>query len=147
MSYVFSWHHMVFGTKNRQALIAPEWKELLFSYIAGIARNHEMQLIEGNGLPDHVHLLLSLPATIAPSKAANLIKSNCSRWVREKYDDLFGWQREYASFSISPSQKDRVIQYIRNQEKHHTEGLPFKRELVMLLRKHGVPFDPKYLSS
>ncbi len=37
-----------------------------------------------------------------------------------------------------------VIQYIRNQEAHH-QKMSFEEELIGLLNKHNIPFDPKYV--
>jgi hypothetical protein len=35
---------------------------------------------------------------------------------------VFSWQDGYGVFSFSPSHKDAVIEYIRNQKQHHADG-------------------------
>jgi hypothetical protein len=54
------------------------------------------------------------------------------------------WQEGFGAFSYSHSHLDKVIGYIRNQEKHHGKT-SFKKEYMMLLRKFDVVFEPSYL--
>ena len=56
----------------------------------------------------------------------------------------FYWQAGYGMFSVSPSNVPRVTAYIANQEEHHRE-LPFQDEFRILLRKHGMKWDEKYV--
>jgi putative transposase len=74
MSYISSYFHCVFSTKDRRPLIAPALREGLWPFLGGIARQNEMKAIEIGGVEDHVHILLSLPATMSVSKAMQLIK-------------------------------------------------------------------------
>jgi hypothetical protein len=62
-----------------------------------------MRATEIGGIEDHVHLLLSLPATLSVSKAAQLIKGGSSKWVHDTFPEhrLFQWQEKYGSFSVS----------------------------------------------
>jgi putative transposase len=55
----------------------------------------------------------------------------------------FGWQEGYAAFTVSPTARDGVKQYIENQAAHHRKE-SFREELVALLKKAGVEYDPKY---
>jgi putative transposase len=57
---------------------------------------------------------------------------------------LFGWQVKYGSFSVSFSQLDNIVEYIRNQAEHHKK-LGFKEEFIALLRKHHIQYDERYL--
>ena len=51
-----------------------------------------MKAIEIGGVSDHVHMLLSLPSTLAIAKALQLIKGGSSKWVHETFPEhrLFG---------------------------------------------------------
>lgn len=55
-----------------------------------------------------------------------------------------GWQQGYAVFSVSASIMPAVVRYIQNQEAHHRK-MSFEEELIALLGKHGMEFDPKYV--
>jgi len=146
VSYVSSYFHCVFSTKERRPLITPELRERLWPFLGGIARQNKMKAVEIGGVADHVHLLLSLPATIPISKAMQLIKGGSSKWVHETFPNqrLFSWQEEYGAFSVSVSQLDKTIAYIRGQPEHHRK-LTFQEEFLMLLKKHGVEYDERYL--
>jgi len=56
----------------------------------------------------------------------------------------FQWQEGFGAFSYSHSQLDSVIEYIQNQEKHHTKKT-FRQEYIEELEKFAVRYDAKYL--
>jgi len=72
MSYVSSYFHCVFSTKQRRPLIAPELRDRLWPFLGGIARQNRMKAIDVGGMPDHVHILLSRPANLSIAKALQL---------------------------------------------------------------------------
>ena len=127
-------------------MITPALRERLWPYIGGIARENKMTAIEIGGVEDHVHLLLSLPSTMPVAKALQLIKGGSSKWVHDTFPEqrLFGWQVKYGSFSLSVSQVDKIIAYIKGQPEHHRK-MTFKEEFVALLKKHRISYDEKYL--
>ena len=136
----------VFAVSDRLSLIRPEFKEELYQYITGIVRNDGHKLIAINGMPDHVHILIGLKPVMALSDLVRDIKANSSnfindnKWVRGK----FSWQEGYGAFSYGHSQLDTIINYIRNQERHHSRR-SFRDEYLTLLRKFDVALDDKYV--
>jgi putative transposase len=146
MSYISSYFHCVFSTKERRPLIQPELRERLWPFLGGIARQNQMKAIEVGGVEDHIHILLSLPATMAISKAMQLIKGGSSKWIHEIFPDQreFAWQEEYGAFSVSVSQLDKTIEYIRGQAVHHRK-VTFQEEFLALLKKHRIEYDERYL--
>ena len=146
MSYISSYFHCVFSTKERRPFITPELRERLWPFLGGIARQNKMKAIEIGGVADHVHILLSLPSTMAISKAMQLIKGGSSKWVHETFSDQrqFAWQEEYGAFSVSVSQLDKIIEYIKGQEEHHRR-VTFQEEFRALLEKHRIEYDERYL--
>ncbi len=146
MSYVSSYYHCVFSTKDRQRLITHELSQRLWPFLGGIARQNEMKAVEIGGTPDHVHILLSLPSTFSISKALQLIKGGSSKWINDTFPEqgLFRWQIKYGAFSVSESQVDKIVHYIQNQEAHHRK-MTFQEEFLALLEKHRIEYDPKYL--
>jgi putative transposase len=146
MSYISSYHHCVFSTKERRPLITPALRERLWPYLGGIARENNMKAIEIGGMPDHVHVLLSTPSTVSMAKALQLIKGGSSKWVHHNFPQhkLFQWQVKYAAFSVSVSQLDKIVGYIKTQERHHKK-MTFQEEFVALLKKHNITFDERYL--
>jgi REP element-mobilizing transposase RayT len=146
MSYVSAYFHCVFSTKERRRFITPELRERLCPFLGGIARQNKMKAIEIGGVEDHVHILLSLPSTMAISKALQLIKGGSSKWVHESFPEhrLFAWQEEYGAFSVSVSQLDKTIEYIKGQEKHHRK-MTFQEEFLALLKKNRIEYDERFL--
>jgi len=139
-SYVSSVFHIVFSTKQRMQLIRPDNQSRLWNYLAGIAHNHGMQVLAAGGTQNHVHILMVLPSDMALSDAVRTLKANSSRWVRET-DRLFAWQEGYGAFSVSPSQLDRVKQYITNQPAHHATH-SFEQEFLAMLQAANIRFEP-----
>jgi len=118
----------------------------LWPYIGGIARENKMRALAIGGTSDHVHTLLSLPATMNVAKAVQLIKGGSSKWVHDTFHEhrKFAWQNGYGAFSVSASQLDRTIAYINRQEEHHRKRT-FEEEFIAFLDKHGVEYDRRYV--
>ena len=135
-SYVSSIFHIVFSTKQRMQLIRPDNQSRLWNYLAGIARNHGMHVLAVGGTENHVHILVVLPPDMALSDAVRALKANSSRWMRET-DRLFAWQEGYGAFSVSPSQLDKVKQYIANQRAHHATR-SFEDEFLAMLQAANI---------
>ncbi len=145
-SFSSSYFHCVFSTKGRRNLITPELQVRLFPYLGGIAKENKMKLLIVGGMPDHVHLLLSLPKTMAISKGLQLIKGGSSKWIREtftKHRD-FAWQSGYGAFSIGINDIERTKQYIENQAEHHKKR-GFKDEFLIFLKKNEIEYEEKYV--
>src|SRR5207249_3956575 len=111
----------------------------LWAYIAGVGRNHQLTVHEIGGHDEHLHLLMSLPATILLSAAVQNLKAVSSKWIREGGLKDFKWQQGYGAFSVSQSNIDSVRRYIREQEEHHKK-VSFEEEFRSLLRRHGIEF-------
>jgi REP element-mobilizing transposase RayT len=127
-------------------MITPALQERLWPYLGGIARENKMTAVEIGGVEDHVHMLLSLPSSMPIAKALELIKGGSSKWVHDTFPDqrLFGWQSKYGSFSVSVSQLDKIIAYIKRQREHHRK-LTFQEEFMSLLKRHRIHYDERYL--
>jgi putative transposase len=113
--------HVVFSTKDRQPLIDAELKPRLLGYMNGIANENGGSVLSLNAMPDHLHLLWELPATISMSESLRVLKTNSSRWVRETFGSRkqFAWQTGYGAFSVSRSNVSAVARYVESQEIHH----------------------------
>jgi putative transposase len=138
--------HIVFSTKNRAPLIAEEIEKELFSYQAAILREHKSNALIINGTADHVHILCTLPRTIALSKLLEEVKKSSSKWIKTKGQGLrdFAWQNGYGAFSISPSVVDRAKAYIANQKEHHRTQT-FQDEFRKLLERYQIDYDERYV--
>jgi putative transposase len=137
-SYTSLLFHIVFSTHERKPLIAAPLQKKLWPYMGGIARDYKMKALAVGGIADHVHLLLSLPSTLAIAKAVQIIKANSSKWINEHPGQRsFAWQKSYGAFSIGVSQIETTVKYILNQEQHHAK-MNFDEELGKILKRHGI---------
>lgn len=75
-----------------------------------------------------------------------LIKGGSSKWIHETFPEhrLFAWQEKYGAFSVSVSQLDKIIAYIKGQEAHHKK-ISFHEEFLALLKNHRIEYDERYL--
>jgi len=114
--------------------------------MGAVARFKKAGLIEVNSQPDHVHSYISLPSTLSIAGLVNALKANSTRWIRQTFPDrrCFAWQEGYAAFSVSRSEEHAVVEYIRNQDEHHKRR-DFGAELLDLLGRHGIEYDPRYV--
>ncbi len=101
-----------------------------------------MKALATGGANDHVHILLSLPATLSVAKAMQFLKGNSSKWIRETFPKMhsFAWQEGYGAFSVGISGVEPTIAYIRSQAEHHQKQ-SFREEFVSMLRKHGFAYE------
>ena len=137
--------HVVFSTKDRLPLMTMPIRDKLFPYMGGIVRGLGGTIITVGGMPDHVHLVARLPTTVSVADVARIVKANSSKRMNEKFTTIkFGWQRGYGAFSVSHSALPAVVNYVRDQERHHRHR-SFREELMVLLAKNGIDYDERHL--
>ena len=146
-SFVSCLIHCVWATKERRPFLTANLQERLWPYLGGIARENGMKALGVGGVADHVHMLISLPSTLAIAKAVQLLKGNSSKWMHDTFPDEsdFNWQEGYGAFSIGISGVDDTLTYLRNQAAHHRK-LTFRDEVAVFLQKHGMEYDERMLA-
>ncbi len=145
-TYSHCYNHIVFSTKNRVDFIKPEIENRVWAYIGGIARKHKMTALQVGGIDNHIHVLISSPPSVAPSKIAQYLKGDSSFWIHNEFPAMnkFAWQDGYGVFSVCKSHAGKVVEYIKNQRKHH-EKQTYEEEFVDLLKLHEIEYDERYL--
>ena len=144
-TYLSLHYHLIFSTKDRVPAIDPSWRLRLHDYLGGTVRGLEGFPEGVGGVADHVHLLVGLKATHCLGDVLRELKKASSVWVHEEIGKrLFAWQEGYAAFTVSPTARGAVRKYIAEQENHHRKK-SFREELVEMLAKAGIEYDPKYL--
>lgn len=72
-------------------------------------------------MPDHVHLLVRLPPTIAVSEFIGQVKGASAFRVNREIEPQFKlrWQEGYGVVTLRKDELAKVSNYIDNQEEHH----------------------------
>lgn len=138
--------HIVFSTKNRTNIIAPEVEDSLYGYIGGILNNHKSKLLIANGTANHSHLLVSLSKNVLLPDIVGDIKRDSSKHIKTLDDEFhkFQWQDGYAAFSVGHTQIEDVRRYIANQKSHHLKQT-FEDEMRMFFKKYEAEYDERYV--
>ncbi|MBZ5645913.1 MAG: IS200/IS605 family transposase [Acidobacteriia bacterium] len=138
--------HVIFSTKDRAPFLDAKIRSRDFAYMGGMVREMRGTAAIVNGVSDHVHMLVQLPAEVALAECLRVVKTNSSRWVHETWPDRkkFAWQTGYGASSVSTSNVPVVTRYIERQQEHH-EKVSFQDEFIAFLRKNGIAFDPEHL--
>lgn len=138
--------HIVFSTKVRISFIDDQIEQQLFAYLGGIAKNMECPPVKIGGYRNHVHILCILSQNVLLMKLVEKIKSGSSQWIKNqgrKYQHFY-WQSGYAAFSVSPSNVQAVIDYIRLQKDHHRR-VSYQEEFIDFLKINQMEFDERYI--
>ena len=103
-------------------------------------------MIQVNGMPDHIHLLVGLHPEQSPASLVKEIKIATSKFINAKKNSgsKFAWQEGYGAFSYSKSHLPYVIRYIQNQKIHHRKH-NFLHEYRVLLSGFQIDFEERYI--
>ena len=143
-TYLSLHYHLVFGTKNREPVIAAPWRSRLHEYLGGTISGLGGYPQRIGGVADHVHLLIALKATHCLADVLRELKKASSAWVHEEIGlRAFAWQEGYSAFTVSATARESVQNYIAHQEEHH-RARSFREEWIEMLDKAGVEFDARY---
>ena len=145
-TYTQLYIHIVFSVKGRQTLIPKEHKAELHGYIMGIVKNKKQTIIQLNSMPDHVHILVGITPDTAISDLVRDIKAHSSKFINKKrwVVGRFEWQEGFGAFSYAQSQLGDVVNYIKNQERHHIRKT-FREEYLEILKRFNVNYDERYV--
>ena len=145
-TYTQLYIHYVFAVQNRLSLISSKWQIQLYKYMNGIIEQQGHKPYAINGMPDHVHILVSMSPVQAPSELLYHVKRSSSLWINQNkfVAGKFAWQEGFGAFSYGKSQIPMIAGYIENQVNHHQKNT-FYNEYLDLLKEYDVAFDERYI--
>lgn len=128
------------------SLISPQWQVDLYKYMSGIITNSGHKMYAINGMPDHIHALISMNPKQAPSELMYDVKRSSSLWINENRLVMgkFTWQEGFGVFSYGHSQINDIANYIEHQKQHH-EKRTFIEEYTQFLKLFGIEYDERYV--
>ncbi|MBS1740891.1 MAG: IS200/IS605 family transposase [Bacteroidetes bacterium] len=149
MPFIKVYIHFVWSTKNRVPYLATkELRQKVWKHIKENGKEKGIFIDFVNGYNDHCHCLVSLGADQTIQKTMQLIKGESSFWINKQglmaelpsssHGGLqkFEWQDEYFAVSVSESIIDKVRNYIKKQEEHHSQKT-FQQEYDDFISKYG----------
>lgn len=138
-------YQIVFSTKSRERTLTNPGRQELFKYISGICKSKNCHLYRINGVEDHLHILTHLHPSLSLSSFVKDIKLASTDYIKKNkiLRSFSGWQEGYGAFTYSIKEKERLINYVINQEEHH-RAKTFTEEYVEFLNYHEIDFDEKY---
>ncbi len=145
MSFSRFIYHIVFSTKNRFPSINQENEKVLYKVLFNLMVKEGARVYRIGGMPDHIHILTDIPATLSPAKFIQKIKQESSYIVAQSVEFPLwdGWENGYAAFSYSVSEIETIKSYIANQKEHHKRIL-FRDEYRDWLIENGISPDAPY---
>lgn len=148
MSFTQSVYHIVFSTKHRSMVINESYERDLYAYIMGIIQQANGHLYRIGGMPNHIHILAGIPASLSLSEFVKTIKQASSIWLKnnKNFPLWEGWEEGYAAFTYSHRDLPVLVNYIKGQKEHHKK-ITFQEEYRDWLIEMGIspdePFSPK----
>ena len=148
MSHTTTYFHIVFRTYRSEPTIPFDHERELYAYLHGIAKSLHCQTYRIGGMPDHIHIFVSIPPSLSLSAFVQKIKANSSRWLKTNpnFPNFRGWGHEYAGFSYSLRDRDMIIGYIMKQKEHHLTT-SFAEEYRSFLIENGITIDERFFLS
>ena len=133
-------YHIVFTPKYRRKVIYNQYKEDIRDIIKQLCGYKGVEIIEGHLMPDHIHMLVSIPPKISVSSFMGYLKGKSALMIFDKHANLkykFGnrhfWCRGYYVDTVGKNAK-KIQEYIQNQLK---EDLEYDQ---MTLKEYIDPF-------
>ncbi len=137
-AFVRNYLHITWSTKERARVFHGNLTIILKDYLIEKCTELNTSLLSVNVQPEHLHVLIDLPANLCLSDFVQKTKGSSSHWVNQHnlINSKFSWQRGYGAFSVSSSQLEIVKNYIRTQDEHHKKST-FEREYQEWKHKYG----------
>ena len=116
-------YHFVWVTKYRKSILTGSVGARLRDVVREVCRTNEIEILQGAVSPEHVHVLLSCPPNLSPSKIMQYIKGKSSRkllmefkHLQKQYWGRHLWARGYFEASSGNVTDEAIMEYIRQQE-------------------------------
>ncbi len=117
-------YHIVFTPKYRRKIIYNKYRESLVTIFKQLCSYKGVEIIEGHLMPDHVHMLVSIPPKLSVAQFMGYLKGKSALMMFDKHANLkykFGnrhfWAEGYYVSTVGLNE-ETIRKYIREQEAH-----------------------------
>lgn len=133
-------YHIVFSPKYRRKIIYAKLRKSIGEILRTLCKYKSVEILEGHLMPDHVHMLVSIPPKLSVSSFMGYLKGKSSLMIFDKHANLrykFGnrkfWAEGYFVSTVGLNEAT-IRKYIREQEKNDIV------QDKLSLREHIDPF-------
>ena len=116
-------YHIIFTPKFRRKVIYNQYKQSIKEIIIALCKYKGVEIIEGHLMPDHIHMLVSIPPKISVASFMGYLKGKSALMIFERHANLkykFGnrhfWSEGYYVSTVGLNEAT-IRKYIRDQEK------------------------------
>ena len=136
-------YHVVFAPKYRKRMIYGTLRRDMGSILRKLCEQNNIELVEGHAMPDHVHLMLSVPPKLSVANTVGFLKGKSAIRIHREY---LGRQKNFTGFhfwakgycvSTVGLDEQTIRDYIRHQEEHEK-----REEQLSLLAPRGPSHRP-----
>ena len=135
------YYHHVWATKGRKLLIDEANERLIARSIRTTCTDQRAILHALGAMPDHVHVAVSIPPSIAVASFVGRLKGASAHAVNDAQGradgSRFAWQAEYGAFSFTEKSLAEIVAYVENQRERHAA-----RQLWHTLERIDAPNQP-----
>jgi len=133
------WIHFIWESLDHQKVLDKNVRIIVSEFLSNYAKEKKIFMKINFVNSDHVHTLIDLPTNITIEECIKLFKGASSHFINQERLTInkFHWGRGFGAFSVSESQVQNVVKYIKNQEEHH-RGKSFSEEYHLFLKKYNI---------
>ena len=120
-------YHVVILPKYRRCKFFGSARREVGEILRDLCRQKGVELLEGNAMPDHIHMLLSVPPKYSIAMTIGYLKGKSAirihRDLMKTHGTLFGrtfWSRGYCVSTVGLDER-MIKEYIQNQEQHERD--------------------------
>jgi len=119
--------HIEFATKYRYKMFGKfKQRNIVVASLRRICTHHDIKIHRLSVMPDHVHMLVTLPHNVTESKGMQIIKGGSAYYFfknhpksRLRLPQGHLWSAGGCATTVGYNEFNTVDKYIKNQEKHH----------------------------
>lgn len=138
-AYIWNYQHIIWGTKNHERVLFEDVCQKLYPYLLEKSKEVNTTIAALNIQPEHVHVLINLPANLCLSDYMHKVKGASSWWINKNklLGFEFRWQRGFRATPVNILRIKKVKTLIKNQAAYH-EHFSFGEEYEMLKNQQIV---------
>jgi len=134
MPYWQLYYHIIWATKGRQPLLTGEVEETVHRMLWTKAIGLGARVYAVNGMPDHIHMLVSIPPSVSISEFVGKVKATAStRFNKADNDVCLYWQRGYGVFSFDRKSLQSHVHYVGGKGITMRKVAPFQLSSVRVM--------------